>query len=182
MKYMINAIILAALVGLAGVSVAAGDVPLAKDAGERGTPPWTNDSANIHNDQPRTPPKEDLPTHHKGDFEVKDEWEQRFADHDHIAGDSGEAVFKHVCQACHMQEGRGAQGAGEYPKLAGDNMLAAAAYPIHVILHGRHGMTSFAGMLSDEQIADVVNYIRSDLNDYDSDVTADDIATARDSK
>ena len=33
---------------------------------------------------------------------------------------SGEQVYMQICQGCHMPDGRGAQGAGYYPALAGD--------------------------------------------------------------
>ncbi|HLQ86301.1 MAG TPA: cytochrome c [Salinisphaeraceae bacterium] len=190
MRYTTHALLFLVVTSLLGVAAAAddasarrpdadNDVALAEDAGERGTPPWTNDSANINNKQPRTPPRSDLPTYSEGDFEVKEQWQERFADPDHIAGASGEAVYANLCQACHMPDGKGAEGAGMYPALVDDGMLAAAAYPITVIVHGLRGMPSFAVMLTDEQIAAVVNYLRSEFNDFDADVSAADVAAIR---
>ena len=42
----------------------------------------------------------------------------------------GEAIYKGVCQACHMPDAKGGVGAGMYPALAGDPKLAIAGYPI----------------------------------------------------
>lgn len=36
---------------------------------------------------------------------------------------SGEALFVNACQACHMEEGKGAVGAGTYPPLANNSNL-----------------------------------------------------------
>jgi mono/diheme cytochrome c family protein len=84
----------------------------------------------------------------------------------------GAEIYSHICQGCHMPAGEGAIGAGHYPKLAGDAALASWQYAALVVLSGRNGMPPF-GLpanqvqetrtvhLSDEQVADVVNYIRS---------------------
>ena len=52
----------------------------------------------------------------------------------------GAAVYAAVCAACHMPDGRGAIGAGAYPALAANPRLAAAGYPILVVLRGRKAM------------------------------------------
>lgn len=60
-----------------------------------------------------------------------------------------------------------------------DNM-AAADYPIHVILHGQKGMPPLKGVLDDAQIAEVVNYIRSEFNGFNDDpATKEQVAAAR---
>jgi len=74
---------------------------------------------------------------------------------------TGEQIFTHVCQACHMPDGKGAVGAGHYPALANNPKLASAAYPVVMVVNGRGAMPSFGGGLSDAQIADVVNYVRT---------------------
>ncbi len=75
---------------------------------------------------------------------------------------TGKALYSNICQGCHMPDGRGAVGAGTYPALAGNQKLAAKAYPALVILGGAKAMPSF-GDLSDAQVANVVNYIRSNF-------------------
>jgi mono/diheme cytochrome c family protein len=79
-----------------------------------------------------------------------------------------------------MVKGEGAKGAGFYPALASNPKLAAAAYPASVVMNGLHGMPSFASKLSDEQIADVVNYVRSNFgNQYPDKLSAADVKPFR---
>ena len=93
----------------------------------------------------------------------------------------GAAVYSHVCQACHMADAKGAMGAGAgYPALAGDARLAEAGYPVSVILHGQKAMLPLGALLSDQQVADVVNYVRSSFgNKYKDKVSAADVKAAR---
>jgi len=85
---------------------------------------------------------------------------------------TGADIYDHICQGCHMPGGQGAIGAGHYPKLAGDPTLVSWEYVATTVLGGRNGMPSFgtrangeivfgAATLSDKEIADVVNYVRS---------------------
>ena len=100
----------------------------------------------------------------------------------------GAEIYSHICQGCHMPEGVGAVGAGHYPKLAGDPALTSWQYAAVTVLNGRHAMPPF-GLpadevqqirtvhLSDSQIADVVNYIRSHFgNTYKEEATATKVA------
>jgi mono/diheme cytochrome c family protein len=92
----------------------------------------------------------------------------------------GAAIYRAVCQGCHMPDARGARGAGEYPALAANARLASAAFPAARVLNGWLGMPRFADMLSDAQIADVVNYVRTNFgNRYSDRVSADDIERMR---
>jgi mono/diheme cytochrome c family protein len=92
----------------------------------------------------------------------------------------GAALYRAICAGCHMAEGQGAVGAGAYPALAGNARLASAAYPVVTVLRGRKGMPSFQYMLSDEQVAAVTNYLRTNLgNRYTDAVTAADVKTFR---
>ena len=93
----------------------------------------------------------------------------------------GEAVYTHVCQSCHMADAKGAMGAGAgFPALAKNAKLAEAGYPVSVIVHGQKAMLPLGGLLSDQQIADVVNYVRSHFgNRYRGTVTAADVKAAR---
>jgi mono/diheme cytochrome c family protein len=92
----------------------------------------------------------------------------------------GEAIYKGVCQDCHMPDGKGAIGAGMYPALAGNKKLAEAGYPISVVVNGLHSMPSFAKSFDDQQIADIVNYIRGNFgNHYKDKVTPAQVKAAR---
>ncbi|MGA2994444.1 c-type cytochrome [Bradyrhizobium sp.] len=93
---------------------------------------------------------------------------------------SGEQLFSSVCRGCHMPDGKGAAGAGTYPSLAGNRNLEASGYPIEVVVNGQRGMPSFGSMMSDDQVAAVVNYLRTHFgNNYRDEVRADDVKAVR---
>lgn len=96
-------------------------------------------------------------------------------------GQSGEAIYKGICQGCHMPDGKGASGAGAYPALASNEKLAVAAFPITLIVNGRKAMPAFGDALDDQQVANVVNYIRTNFgNSYtDEPATPAEVAEAR---
>ncbi len=90
----------------------------------------------------------------------------------------GEAIFQNVCQACHMPEAKGA--AGVYPALARNAKLEAGGYPIYIVVNGQKAMPALGAMLTDQQIADVVNYVRTHYgNGYSDAVTAADVKSVR---
>jgi cytochrome c5 len=92
----------------------------------------------------------------------------------------GEAIYKGVCQGCHMPDAKGAVGAGMYPALAKNDKLETAGYPVGVIINGQKAMPALGSMLSDQQVADVVNYVRTHFgNHYTDKVTAADVKTQR---
>jgi mono/diheme cytochrome c family protein len=93
---------------------------------------------------------------------------------------TGEALFANACQGCHMADGQGAAGAAGYPALARNPKLAAAGYPLTVVLHGLNGMPPIGRMMSDAQVAAVVNYLRTHFgNAYSDAVAAEDVASLR---
>ena len=92
----------------------------------------------------------------------------------------GAAIYKNICQGCHMPDGAGAEGAGRYPALAHDPNLSGRAYPVAVVVNGQRAMPAFGDLLSDRQIADVVNYIRGHFgNDYSDKVTTSEVKAVR---
>ena len=92
----------------------------------------------------------------------------------------GEALYERVCAACHQSDAKGAMGAAAYPALAADNNLASADYVEAVLLHGLRGMPPVGRMMSNEQVADVINYVRSHFgNDYRKAISAADVKDAR---
>ncbi len=93
---------------------------------------------------------------------------------------SGEELFANVCQGCHMPGGAGAAGAGAYPALASNKNLEASGYPLELVVNGRRGMPAFGKMMTDDQIAAVVNYVRTHFgNNYENKVMAGDVKAAR---
>ena len=96
---------------------------------------------------------------------------------------SGEELFASACQACHMPDGKGAVGAGTYPSLAQDSNLAAGGYPVYIVVRGQRAMPPIGAMMSDAQVAAVVNYVRTHFgNQYQDAVSADDVKLVRPEK
>ena len=96
---------------------------------------------------------------------------------------SGEEIYANVCQGCHMPDGKGAVGAGAYPALANNKNLESAGYPVYVVVNGSKGMPPVGMMMSDEQVAAVVNFVRTSFgNSYQDKVTAKDAKDARPEK
>ena len=92
----------------------------------------------------------------------------------------GEAVYRGICQGCHMADAKGATGAGSYPALAKNAHLAEAGYVITMVLNGHKGMPPFRGHFTDQQIADVANYVRKNFgNRYRGDVKPEDVKALR---
>ncbi len=82
----------------------------------------------------------------------------------------GEVLYRSICAACHMPDGNGARtGSGMFPSLRENPRLAAAAYPALVVLNGLHGMPPFGHQLDDQQIADVVNHVRTQFGNRHTD-------------
>ena len=95
----------------------------------------------------------------------------------------GEALYGANCAVCHQADGSGA-GDGAIPALAGNPLVTAVEIDpvIHVVIDGRGGMPSFDDDLEDEEIAEVVSYLRQ-LGDNDSSpVTTGDDEEARDAE
>ncbi len=93
---------------------------------------------------------------------------------------SGEELFVNICRGCHMSDGKGATGAGTYPSLAGNGNLVSSGYPVGIVVNGQRGMPPFGAMMSDDQVAAVVNYVRTHFgNSYRDTVTADDVRAIR---
>jgi mono/diheme cytochrome c family protein len=93
---------------------------------------------------------------------------------------SGEELFANVCRGCHMADARGATGAGTYPSLASNGKLESSGYPVAMVVNGHGGMPAFGWMMSDDQVAAVVNYLRTHFgNDYKDAVTAEDVKGVR---
>ncbi len=110
------------------------------------------------------------------------------------AGETGAEIYVHICQGCHMPHGEGAVGAGHYPSLAHSDDLAGRLGQIvgaQVVLNGRNGMPAFGHsqrrnpindltLLSDAQIAEIVNYVRSHFgNHFPERLTAAQVAALR---
>jgi mono/diheme cytochrome c family protein len=96
---------------------------------------------------------------------------------------SGESLFANICQGCHMQDGKGATGAGSFPSLVEDRNLQSAGYAVHVVVNGLRAMPPIGSAMTDAQTAAVVNYVRTHFgNSYQDAVTSDDVKAVRSPK
>lgn len=81
----------------------------------------------------------------------------------------GKEIYALQCATCHMEEGKGLEGV--YPTLAGAEFIKDTDKVIRVIRMGMRGPLVVSGVnydsemtgfeLSDEEVADVANYIRN---------------------
>jgi mono/diheme cytochrome c family protein len=96
-----------------------------------------------------------------------------------FAEGGGADLFHNVCAACHQPDAKGAIGAAAYPPLAADTKLASTDFLLGVVLGGLRGMPPVGDMMSDEQVADVVTYVRTHFGNSYGPVSAAEVATAR---
>ena len=92
----------------------------------------------------------------------------------------GADLFRNICAGCHQPDAKGAVGAGSYPSLVADKNLDSADFMLSVLLGGLKGMPPVGDMMSDAQVADVINYVRTHFgNSYSGTLSAVDVAAAR---
>jgi mono/diheme cytochrome c family protein len=102
-------------------------------------------------------------------------------------------VFGTYCQVCHQSTGLGAPP--QFPPLAGSEWVLAKepGRVIRIVLNGLQGPVTVKGQafdsnsmipwkndLSDEQIADVITYIRQEWGNNASSVTPEQVKAIRD--
>jgi mono/diheme cytochrome c family protein len=93
-----------------------------------------------------------------------------------VSSTTGEQTYREICQACHMANAEGGTGAAKVPALAANPHLADADFALTRVLRGQGGMPAFADMLSAEQVAGVVGYVRTHFgNAYAKPVTVADV-------
>ena len=104
---------------------------------------------------------------------------------------TGQQTYEQICAGCHMPGGKGAVGAGTYPAFVGNPAVASSNYMAVTILNGRRNMPAFAKpvdgggwfvptWLTEQQIADVINYIRGNFgNKYRDKISAEQVRALR---
>lgn len=110
---------------------------------------------------------------------------------DASAGGPGKAVYGKICASCHLGTGKGVP-ANNIPPLAGSAFAQGdPTVPIRIVLHGFRGpiqragttingqMASWKDVLSDQEIADVLTYVRSNFGNSGAAVTVDDVKAVR---
>jgi cytochrome c oxidase cbb3-type subunit 2 len=104
---------------------------------------------------------------------------------DEAALPDGESLFQANCAVCHQPDGRGLPGA--FPPLAGSPIVTdeSAETMIRIILEGYDArpeyatMQPFAEVLTDEEIAAIVNFERSHWGNDAPPVSPDDVKKLR---
>ena len=72
------------------------------------------------------------------------------------------------------------RNAGTYPSLAVDKNLEASGYPLSIVVNGQRAMPPVGQLMNDDQVAAVVNYVRTHFgNHYDDAVTKDEVKAIR---
>jgi cytochrome c oxidase cbb3-type subunit 2 len=106
------------------------------------------------------------------------------------AADNGETLFVNNCSGCHQTTGEGLPGA--FPALKGNAVVndADASTHMHVVLFGLEGaevggvkydsaMPAFGDMLTDKEIAAIIDYERGSWGNTGKPITAADVAAVR---
>jgi len=105
--------------------------------------------------------------------------------------DRGKKIFAANCQTCHQANGLGVPG--QYPPLAGSEFTTGGSRrPAMIVLNGLQGPVTVKGQkfgsavmqpwgktLTDQRIADVLTYERSEWGNNASPVTAEQVAALR---
>jgi mono/diheme cytochrome c family protein len=100
----------------------------------------------------------------------------------------GKDIYIANCLTCHMDQGEGTDGF--YPPLAkSDYLMADKTRSIQQVLYGATGELKVNGYtytepmagfdLADEQVSDVLNYVRNSFGNKGSAVTPDEVKAAR---
>ena len=100
----------------------------------------------------------------------------------------GKALYKEYCQSCHMKKGKGFFNL--YPPLKNADWIGNDEKMIHTILNGLKGEITVDGKtydkempsldyLKDEQIAAIINYIRTDFAGVKKEVSPEKVKTLR---
>jgi nitrite reductase (NO-forming)/hydroxylamine reductase len=106
-----------------------------------------------------------------------------------VASDDGKKAYEANCQACHQPNGQGLPGA--FPPLAGNpHVVDDKLHVVRTILKGMSGPLEVNGQkynavmppmqhISDEDIADIANYVLSSWGNKGGEVTEDEVEQVR---
>jgi mono/diheme cytochrome c family protein len=107
----------------------------------------------------------------------------------HMNLKNGELIYQRHCQVCHQANGQGVPG--YYPPIIGTKSSSGdKGYLIKVLMYGLSGEVTIEGkkynsvmsnfrMLSDKEIADVLNYVRSQSDDNLEPVSPEEVKQIR---
>lgn len=90
------------------------------------------------------------------------------------AEDNGEQLFLENCAECHQADGLGIPNI--YPALAGNELVLGSGVDVALVLIiGRGEMPSFAGAISHEDMATIINYVRNSFGNSGDLISAETI-------
>jgi mono/diheme cytochrome c family protein len=100
----------------------------------------------------------------------------------------GKEIYIAQCMSCHMEQGEGIEGV--YPPLAkSDYLMDDKERSIDNVIHGLSGeitvngktydMEMSASNLSDEEVSDVLNYVRNSWGNKGTAVTPEEVKAVR---
>ena len=105
---------------------------------------------------------------------------------------AGKALYATYCQGCHMEDGKGVPAMNA--SLAGSAYVAGDKDKlVHIVLEGstafgndpsrsyKNIMAGFPG-LKEEEIAEILTYVRSSFGNNGSEVTTGDVRSAKEKK
>jgi nitrite reductase (NO-forming) len=97
---------------------------------------------------------------------------------------AGKALYTAKCQVCHQENGMGVEGA--FPPLAGSDYLANKELTVKSVLNGLTGKVTVNGkefnsampanVLTDQETADVLNYVFNSWGNAQGIMSVEDIA------
>jgi len=91
----------------------------------------------------------------------------------------GKALFMKNCAACHQASGKGIPGA--FPALAGNKFVQGKGADVAtVLLKGRGGMPDFSDSLSDQEIAAILSFVRSNWGNQATPLSEPEVLALRD--
>lgn len=96
--------------------------------------------------------------------------------------DAGREIYQNICQACHQPDGRGQDRLA--PTLIGSTLtLAQPEVPARILLNGKEGATGLmppiGSVLTDDQIANVLTYVRREWGQSGTPVDSATVRTVR---
>jgi mono/diheme cytochrome c family protein len=103
---------------------------------------------------------------------------------------AGQDIYKRYCLSCHQSNGKGVSGM--YPPLAGNtNLKGQRDSLINIVLRGKAGKVEVNGdvyvgimashnYLTDEQVANVLNYILNGMNKFATKISPSEVTVMRD--
>jgi mono/diheme cytochrome c family protein len=113
--------------------------------------------------------------------------EKSFGQNTTASMENGKSIYSTYCMSCHMDDGNGLEGV--YPSLVKTSSLADKNRLVKIITQGIRGPievkgvhydAEMAGMeMSDQDVADVINYIRNTWGNKSSLIKSSEVAPAK---